>query len=150
MVTSLARRTLYDGRDAQPLHPRRELRPRRTRRTACSEQHRRGVVTGLEAEDQTEWRLGRESTRAWRKRDDCRTSGSFTRTAEHTLRSSATGDSSTSEKKFVQVAARAGDDILLVSERLNLENAGVRAGAPAKVVWFRASPKDVLAATERS
>ena len=40
------------------------------------------------------------------------------------------------------------DIILLVSERLNLENAGVKVQeTPAKVVWFKGkiSPKDVLA-----
>ena len=42
------------------------------------------------------------------------------------------------KKKFFQVARSGRDDIiLLVSERLNLENAGVKVNeTPAKVVWF--------------
>ena len=53
------------------------------------------------------------------------------------------------KKKFAQVARSNRDDIiLLVSDRLNLENAGVKVHeTPAKVVWFKGKiqPKDVLA-----
>jgi predicted nuclease of restriction endonuclease-like RecB superfamily len=52
------------------------------------------------------------------------------------------------KKKFSQVARSGRDDIVLVvSERLNLENAGVKVHeTPAKVVWFKGkvNPKDVL------
>jgi predicted nuclease of restriction endonuclease-like RecB superfamily len=52
------------------------------------------------------------------------------------------------KKKFAQVARSGRDDIiLLVSDRLNLDNAGVKVHeTPAKVVWFKGkvSPKDVL------
>lgn len=52
------------------------------------------------------------------------------------------------KKKFSQEARSSRDDIiLLVSDRLNLENAGVKVHeTPAKVVWFKGkvSPKNVL------
>ena len=58
------------------------------------------------------------------------------------------------KKKFSQVARSGRDDIiLLVSERLNLENAGVKVyETPAKVVWFKGkvNPKDVLSVLELS
>ena len=58
------------------------------------------------------------------------------------------------KKKFFQVARSGRDDIiLLVSERLNLENAGVKVHeTPAKVVWFKGkvNPKDVLAVLENA
>ena len=53
------------------------------------------------------------------------------------------------KKKFNQVARSGRDDIiLLVSDRLNLEGAGIKVQeTPAKVVWFKGKiqPKDVLA-----
>ncbi len=56
------------------------------------------------------------------------------------------------KKKFSQVARSGrGDIILVVSERLNLENAGVKVHeTPAKVVWFKGkvNPKDVLQVIE--
>jgi predicted nuclease of restriction endonuclease-like RecB superfamily len=55
-------------------------------------------------------------------------------------------------KKFNQVKRSGRDDIiLLVSERLNLEGAGVKVHeTPAKVVWFKGKikPKDVLGVLE--
>jgi predicted nuclease of restriction endonuclease-like RecB superfamily len=55
-------------------------------------------------------------------------------------------------KKFSQVRRAARDDLILaVSERLNLEKAGVNiADVPTKVVWFKdqLSAKAVLAALE--
>ena len=56
------------------------------------------------------------------------------------------------KKKFVQVQRSGRPDIvLLVSDRLNLEGAGVKVHeTPAKVVWFKGkvNPKDVLEAIE--
>jgi len=58
------------------------------------------------------------------------------------------------KKKFSQVARSGRDDIiLLVSDRLNLEGAGVKVSKTrAKVVWFkgRIAPKDVLAVLDTS
>lgn len=55
-------------------------------------------------------------------------------------------------KKFAQVKRSGRDDIiLLVSDRLNLEGAGVKVQeTPAKVVWFKGkiAPKDVLGVLE--
>lgn len=55
-------------------------------------------------------------------------------------------------KKFAQVQRSGRDDIiLLVSDRLNLEGAGVEVSeTPAKVVWFKGkiNPKDVLRVLE--
>ena len=56
------------------------------------------------------------------------------------------------KKKFNQVARSGRDDIiLLVSDRLNLEGAGIKVQeTPAKVVWFKGKiqPKDVLRVLE--
>lgn len=56
------------------------------------------------------------------------------------------------KKKFAQVQKSGREDIILcVSERLNLEAAGVKIEqVPAKVVWFKGKvePKDVLAVIE--
>lgn len=56
------------------------------------------------------------------------------------------------KKKFAQVRRSGRDDIvLLISERLNLEGAGVKLeSVPARVVWFKGkvNPKDVLASIE--
>jgi predicted nuclease of restriction endonuclease-like RecB superfamily len=53
------------------------------------------------------------------------------------------------KKKFAQVRKALRDDIILaVSERLNLEAAGIKLdNVPARVVWFKGKvlPKDVLA-----
>lgn len=58
------------------------------------------------------------------------------------------------KKKFAQVQRSGRPDIvLLVSDRLNLEGAGVKVHeTPAKVVWFKGkvNPKDVLEAIEGS
>lgn len=55
-------------------------------------------------------------------------------------------------KKFSQVRQSGSDNLVLaISERLNLEKAGVRAdNIPARVVWFKEKlkPKDVLAVIE--
>ncbi|MBD1912266.1 MULTISPECIES: DUF790 family protein [unclassified Leptolyngbya] len=55
-------------------------------------------------------------------------------------------------KKFSQVRQSGSDNLILaISERLNLEKAGVRVdNIPARVVWFKEKlkPKDVLAALE--
>jgi len=55
-------------------------------------------------------------------------------------------------KKFAQVRKSGRRDLILaVSERLNLEGAGVRLGGlPARLVWFKGkvNPKDVLALLE--
>ncbi len=55
-------------------------------------------------------------------------------------------------KKFSQVRQSERDDLILaISERLNLEKAGVKVGeTPARVIWFKdkLSPKAVLAALE--
>lgn len=57
-------------------------------------------------------------------------------------------------KKFSQVRQSQRDDLILaVSEKLNLEKAGVKiANTPAKIVWFKnkLSPKAVLQALEES
>jgi uncharacterized protein len=56
-------------------------------------------------------------------------------------------------KKFSQVRQSERNDLILaISERLNLEKAGVKVGeTPASVIWFKdkLSPKAVLAALER-
>jgi uncharacterized protein len=55
-------------------------------------------------------------------------------------------------KKFSQVRQSGRDDLILaISERLNLEKAGVKIGdTPARIVWFKdkLAPKAVLAALE--
>jgi len=57
-------------------------------------------------------------------------------------------------KKFSQVRQSGRDDLILaISERLNLEKAGVRLeNVPARIVWFKdkLKPKDVLAALTTS
>ena len=57
-------------------------------------------------------------------------------------------------KKFSQVARSGRDNIILfISERLNLEGAGVEIrGTPAKVVWSKGkvNPKDVLGSSQNS
>jgi predicted nuclease of restriction endonuclease-like RecB superfamily len=54
------------------------------------------------------------------------------------------------KKKFAQVRKSGRSDLILaVSERLNLEGAGIKLdNVPAKIVWFKGkvSPKDVLEA----
>jgi uncharacterized protein len=56
------------------------------------------------------------------------------------------------KKKFAQVRKAGRDDLILaISERLNLEGAGIKTETvPAKIVWFKGKviPKDVLALLE--
>jgi uncharacterized protein len=156
MVTALASRTLYDGR---------ETPNRFTLDSSCglvSHYKKGGVFDSIVEESfaagwtkvKTEWRLEREVELVPLPGSvmvpDFRLVHPDGRS--YVLEIVGYWRPEYLKKKFSQVARSGRDDIiLLVSERLNLENAGVKIHeTPAKVVWFKGKvlPKDVLAVLE--
>jgi predicted nuclease of restriction endonuclease-like RecB superfamily len=153
MVTNLARRTLHDGR---------ETPNRFTLDSSCGlvSHYKKGNVfdsiieesfTASWAKAKTEWRLEREVELVPLPGSvmvpDFRLVHPDGRT--YLLEIVGYWRPEYLKKKFSQVARSNRDDIiLLVSDRLNLENAGVKVSETrAKVVWFKGKvlPKDVLA-----
>ena len=156
MVTNLARRTLYDGR---------ETPNRFTLESGCGlvSHYKKGKVFDSIVEEsfaaswaktKTEWRLEREVELIPLPGSvmvpDFRLVHPDGKT--YVLEIVGYWRPEYLKKKFSQVARSGRDDIiLLVSERLNLENAGVKVSeTPAKVVWFKGKvlPKDVLRVLE--
>jgi len=154
MVTNLARRTLYDGR---------ETPNRFTLESGCGlvSHYKKGKVfdsiveesfSASWAKTKTEWRLEREVELIPLPGSvmvpDFRLVHPDGKT--YVLEIVGYWRPEYLKKKFSQVARSGRDDIiLLVSERLNLEGAGVKIHeTPAKVVWFKGkvNPKDVLQA----
>jgi predicted nuclease of restriction endonuclease-like RecB superfamily len=158
MVTNLARRTLYDGR---------ETPNRFTLDSSCGlvSHYKKGNVFDSIVEEsfaaswaktKTDWRLEREVELVPLPGSvmvpDFRLVHPNGRS--YVLEIVGYWRPEYLKKKFSQVARSGRDDIiLLVSERLNLENAGVKVHeTPAKVVWFKGKvlPKDVLAVLDAS
>lgn len=156
MITNLARRTLYDGR---------ETPNRFTLDSSCGlvSHYKAGNVfdsileesfSASWAKAKTEWKLEREvelvPVPGSVMVPDFRLVHPDGRT--YLLEIVGYWRPEYLRKKFNQVRKSGRDDIiLLVSERLNLENAGVKVHeTPAKVVWFKGkiAPKDVLAVLE--
>jgi len=152
MVTNLARRTLYDGR---------ETPNRFTLDSSCAlvSHYKKGKVFDSIVEEsfaaswaktKTEWRLEREVELVPLPGSvmvpDFRLVHPDGRT--YVLEIVGYWRPEYLKKKFAQVARSGRDDIiLLVSDRLNLENAGVKVHeTPAKVVWFKGkvNPRNVL------
>ena len=153
MVTNLARRTLYDGR---------ETPNRFTLESGCGlvSHYKKGKVFDSIVEEsfaaswaktKTEWRLEREVELIPLPGSVMVPDFRLVHPDGRTFVLEIVGywRPEYLKKKFSQVARSGRDDIiLLVSERLNLENAGVKVSeTPAKVVWFKGKvlPKDVLA-----
>ncbi len=158
MVTNLAHRTLYDGR---------ETPNRFTLDSSCAlvSHYKKGKVFDSIVEEsfaaswaktKTEWRLEREVELVPLPGSvmvpDFRLVHPDGRS--YVLEIVGYWRPEYLKKKFGQVARSNRDDIiLLVSDRLNLENAGVKVHeTPAKVVWFKGkvNPKDVLAVLDTS
>ena len=155
MVTNLARRTLYDGR---------ETPNRFTLGSGCGlvSHYKKGKVFDSIVEEsfaaswaktKTEWRLEREVELIPLPGSVMVPDFRLVHLDGRTFVLEIVGywRPEYLRKKFSQVARSGRDDIiLLVSDRLNLENAGVKVSeTPAKVVWFKGkvNPRDVIQAT---